>query len=325
MSRDICIYLEFLTDAHKQTIRAAAQVAGFTPHFFTLDQFDEARACVQNCEVLFAHSPDLLRAAPASLQWYCCSFAGADPYCKDDGIFANPNCLLTNSAGAYGVTISEHLIMVTLMLMRRMPTYIQVMQHRGWSSQLSVRSIRGSHFTLLGTGDIGTTFARKLRALGAASITGVNRSGRCRDEAYDRVVPISQLDTVLPDAHVLVMSLPATAETAGILSGDRIALLPRDALVINVGRGTAIDQDALVEALNTERIAGAALDVMVPEPLPEDHPLWSAKNLVLTPHVAGNMSLGYTCDKAVDMFCEDLARYAAGEPLVHLVDRKRGY
>ena len=161
--------------------------------------------------------------------------------------------------------------------------------------------------------------------MGAASITGVNRSGRCPDEAYDRVVPISELDTVLPDAHVLVMSLPSTPETVGILSAARIALLPRDALVINVGRGTAIDQDALVEALNTERIAGAALDVMVPEPLPEDHPLWSAKNLVLTPHVAGNMSLGYTCDKAVDMFCEDLARYAAGEPLAHLVDRKLGY
>ena len=107
MSRDICIYLEFLTDAHKQTICAAAQAAGFTPHFFTLDQFDEARACVQNCEVLFAHSPELLRAAPASLQWYCCSFAGADPYCKNDGIFANPDCLLTNSAGAYGVTWTD--------------------------------------------------------------------------------------------------------------------------------------------------------------------------------------------------------------------------
>ena len=314
MSRDICIYLEFLTDAHKQTIRAAAQAAGFTPHFFTLDQFDEARACVQHCEVLFAHSPELLRAAPASLQWYCCSFAGADP-----------DCLLTNSAGAYGVTISEHLLMVTIMLMRRMPEYAQVVQRRGWSNQLRVRSIRGSHFTLLGTGDIGTTFARKLRALGAASITGVNRSGRCPDEVYDRVVPISDLDTVLPDAHVLVMSLPSTPETVGILSRARLELLPRDAFVINVGRGSAIDQDALVEALNTERIAGAALDVMVPEPLPEDHPLWDAKNLVLTPHVAGNMSLGYTCDKTVDMFCEDLARYAAGEPLAHVVDRTRGY
>lgn len=269
---------------------------------------------MQHCEVLFAHSPELLRTAPASLQWYCCSFAGADPYCKNDGIFANPNCLLTNSAGAYGVTISEHLLMVTIMLMRRMPEYAQVVQRRGWSNQLRVRSIRGSHFTLLGTGDIGTTFARKLRALGAASITGVNRSGRCPDEVYDRVVPISDLDTVLPDAHVLVMSLPSTPETVGILSRARLELLPRDAFVINVGRGSAIDQDALIEALNTERIAGAALDVMTPEPLPEDHPLWDAKNLVLTPHVAGNMSLGYTCDKTVDMFCEDLARYAAGEP-----------
>ena len=153
----------------------------------------------------------------------------------------------------------------------------------------------------------------------------MNRSGRCPDEVYDRVVPISDLDTVLPDAHVLVMSLPSTPETVGILSRARLELLPRDAFVINVGRGSAIDQDALIEALNTERIAGAALDVMVPEPLPQDHPLWDAKNLVLTPHVAGNMSLGYTCDKAVDMFCEDLARYAAGEPLAHLVDRTRGY
>lgn len=325
MSRDICIYQEYLTDAHKSQIRSAAEKAGFVPHFFTLDQFDEARECLQHCEVLFAHSPELLRAAPASLQWYCCSFAGADPYCKNDGIFANPDCMLTNSAGAYGVTISEHLIMVTLMLMRRMPEYAQVVQRRGWSNQLHVRSIRGSDFTLLGTGDIGTTFARKLRALGAASITGVNRSGRCPDEVYDRVVPISDLDTVLPDTHVLVMSLPGTPETAGILSRARLELLPRDAFVINVGRGSAIDQDALVEALNSERIAGAALDVMVPEPLPEDHPLWSAKNLVLTPHVAGNMSLGYTCDMTVDMFCENLARYAAGEPLAHLVDRKRGY
>ena len=324
MSRDICIYLEFLTDAHKQTIRAAAQAAGFTPHFFTLDQFDEARACVQHCEVLFAHSPELLRAAPASLQWYCCSFAGADPYCKNDGIFANPDCLLTNS-NSYGVTIAEHVVMVTLMLLRRLPEFAEPLRQHQWAPPRTIRSIRDSEVTILGAGDIGTTFARKLRALGAASITGVNRSGRCPDEVYDRVVPISDLDTVLPDAHVLVMSLPSTPETVGILSRARLELLPRDAFVINVGRGSAIDQDALIEALNTERIAGAALDVMVPEPLPEDHPLWDAKNLVLTPHVAGNMSLGYTCDKTVDMFCEDLARYAAGESLAHVVDRTRGY
>ena len=121
------------------------------------------------------------------------------------------------------------------------------------------------------------------------------------------------------------MALPSTPETAGILSRERIALLPPDAIVVNVGRGTAVDQDALMEALNAGRIAGAALDVMVPEPLPADHPLWGTKNLLLTTHISGNMSLGLTCDLDVELFCEDLENYAAGRPLERLVDRKRGY
>ena len=121
------------------------------------------------------------------------------------------------------------------------------------------------------------------------------------------------------------MALPATAETMGILSRERIALLPERAFVINVGRGSAIDQEALVEALNQRKLAGAALDVMTPEPLPADNPLWDCPNTIITPHISGNMSLGRTCDIDVDMFCADLARYAAGEPLRNLVDRTRGY
>ena len=121
MSRDICIYQDFLSDAHRDKIQQTAQAAGFTAHFFTGDQFEEASACLQHCEVLYAQSPQLLRTAPATLKWFCCSSAGVDPYCKNDGIFANSDCLLTNSAGAYGATISEHLIMTLLMLMRRMP------------------------------------------------------------------------------------------------------------------------------------------------------------------------------------------------------------
>ena len=320
--RKLAVCVTFMNEKYRRQIDEAAAAAGFMAHYY--DTQAALTPHIGDYEVIFGHPvPALLRQA-TGLRWLCSDFAGVEKY-LDDAVWPHPDCLLSNGSGAYGPTISEHVIMVLLMLMRRMPEYAQVMQRRGWSNQLSVRSIRGSHFTLLGTGDIGTTFARKLRALGAASITGVNRSGRCPDGVYDRVVPISDLDTVLPDAHVLVMSLPSTPETVGILSRARLELLPRDAFVINVGRGSAIGQDALIEALNTERIAGAALDVMVPEPLPQDHPLWDAKNLVLTPHVAGNMSLGYTCDKAVDMFCEDLARYAAGEPLAHLVDRTRGY
>ena len=153
----------------------------------------------------------------------------------------------------------------------------------------------------------------------------MRRTKKAGDPAYDEMYTFEELDSVLPKTEILVMALPATKETNHILSRERIALLPRDAIVVNVGRGTAIDQEALMEALNAGRIAGAALDVVVPEPLPREHPLWSTRNLLLTPHISGNMSLGYTCDINVDMFCRDLENYAAGRPLEHRVDRKRGY
>ena len=323
MSCDICICLEFLSEAHRARIRSAAGEAGFVPHFFTPDQFDEARECLQHCEVLYAHSPDLLRAAPPSLKWYCCAYAGVDPYCKDPSLFANPDCMLTNTNG-YGVTIAEHVVMVTLMLLRRMPEYEAIVRSRGWENQLPIRSIRGKTFTLLGTGNIGVNIAQRLRGMGAAGIVGLNRSGR-PVEGFDEIHPIARLDQVLPDAEFLIMSLPGTPETVHILNRARIGLLPQGGCVVNVGRGTAIEQEPLMEALNSGHLAGAALDVMDPEPLPRDHPLWETKNLILTPHVSGNMTLDYTRDVNVEMFCADLLRYGRGEPLAQLVDRKRGY
>ena len=321
--RDICVYQEFLTEAHKARIRETAEDLGFTPHFFTLDQFEEAKTCLQGCEILYAHNPELLRAAPASLKWYCCSYAGVDPYCKDPGLFANPDCLLTNS-NCYGVTIAEHVVIVLLMLLRRMPEYEEVVRSRGWSNQLPIRSIRDNTFTILGTGDIGINVADRLRGMGAARITGLSRSGRAR-EGFDEVLPIARLDEALPQARNLIMALPGTAETYHILNRARIALLPQGAYVVNVGRGAAVEQEPLAEALNAGRLGGAALDVMDPEPLPGDHPLWTARNIILTPHVSGNMTLGYTCDRNVEMFCEDLGNYAAGRPLNGLIDRARGY
>lgn len=322
--RKICIYLEFLTEDHKRRIRETAEAAGFTPCFFTLDQFEEARACLQDCEVLYAHDISLLRSAPASLKWYCCSYAGVDPYCKDPALFANPDCMLSNSS-CYGVTIAEHVVMVVLMLLRRMPEYEEVVRNRSWSNQLPIRSIRDNEFTILGLGNIGFHVAQRLRGMGAARIVGLSRSGTARENVYDEVLPISALDEVLPRTKNLVMALPGTAETVHILNRERIALLPPGAYVVNVGRGTAIEQEPLIEALNSGRLAGAALDVMDPEPLPADHPLWTARNMVLTPHVSGNMTLGYTCDRNVEMFCEDLRNYAGGKPLNSLVDRARGY
>ena len=328
--RRICVCLEFLSDDHKRIITEAAAAAGFEVAFFE-DETDEGLLdCLNEAEVLFAHSINLVRTAPASLKWYCCSYAGVDPYCPGNDIFANPDCLLSNSSGAYDETIGEHLVMVVLMLLRRMPEYAAIVNAREWKRDLAVRSIPEVRITVFGAGSIGTSFARKAKGLGAKHIIGVNRSGRAA-EPFDEVVAFDGrdakggLDAVLPQTDVLVMALPGTAETAGVLSRERLELLPENALVVNIGRGSAIDQQALIGALNSGHLAGAALDVMSPEPLPADAPLWDAKNIIITPHVSGNMTLAHTRDETVRLFCEDLANYAAGRPLERLVDRSAGY
>ena len=169
--------------------------------------------------MLYAHSIDLLRAAPATLQWYCCSFAGVDPYCQDPSLFANPDCLLTNT-NAYGVTIAEHVVMVTLMLLRRMPEYAEVVRSRGWRNDLPIRSIRGSDFTILGTGDIGSNVADRLRGMGAASIVyglsdmvGAYRFRRTGVEIIDEPSAPADAEEVRP---LEIEEKPASGKEAGL-------------------------------------------------------------------------------------------------------------
>ena len=320
--RKIAVLSSFMEEHHIEKIRTVAESCGFTADFYADDVLPKDKCA--DYEVLYGMPGASLLKHMTALKWFCTPSAGVEPYTPDE-IYPNPDVLLTNSAGAYGITISEHILMVTLMLLRQMPAFQQVVAERRWVRTMPMRSICGSTVTVLGTGDIGTNFARRAKALGAKAIYGVRRSKKAGDPCFDAMYGMDELNTILPQTDILVMALPATAETVGVLSRERIALLPRHAVVVNVGRGSAIDQDALMDALNSESIAGAALDVMMPEPLPVDHPLWEAKNILITPHISGNMSLGITRDLDVDLFCRDLSNYAAGRPLQQLVDRKLGY
>jgi phosphoglycerate dehydrogenase-like enzyme len=220
--------------------------------------------------------------------------------------------------------------MVTLLLMRRMPEYFKVVEERGWTRDLKIRSIKGSVIAIAGTGNLGQNAAKRFRALGAGKVIGFSRSGKDRD-FFDEVFRMDDFESVLSSRaeddqiDVLVLCVPGTSESDGLLSAERIALLPEKTFVINVGRGTVVDQEALIEALNEGRIAGAALDVMYPEPLPSDHPLWTARNCIITPHISGDMGLPETIDITVDIFCENLRRYAEGRELTNLIDINAGY
>ena len=138
-------------------------------------------------------------------------------------------------------------------------------------------------------------------------------------EGLDPVLPLEKLDELLPQADVVALCLPHNAQSAGLMDERRIALMKDDAILVNAGRGSALDQEALVRAMRGGKLWGAALDVTVPEPLPADSPLWDIPNLLLTPHVAGGMRLEITRQRCVEIALENLRRYLAGEPLMNRV------
>ena len=318
--RKLAVSVPNLASAHREALRAAAESRGFEIRFFASPEEDPA--FFRGAEVVFGHLPEVARTSPA-LRWICTPYAGVDQFLAP-GAFANPDALLSNSSGAYGVTIAEHTVMVLLEILRREPEYRKTVAARRWDRGLKVRSIRDSRVTLLGTGDIGQETALRLRAFGPACLTGVNRGGTNPGGRFDSVLTREQWESVLPETDVLVISLPGTREAFHMVGAKQLALLPDGAVVVNVGRGSVVDQAALVEELRRGRLF-AALDVFEEEPLPEDDPAWDLQNLLITPHTAGNMTLDYTVNRIVELFLEDLDRWCRGEKPLRLVDRARGY
>ena len=304
-----------------ELIKTAADEVNATVHFYTSDA--DIPESDFDADIIYGFAPSIVKTS-RTLKWLCVPWAGVDSIMAPD-YFANTDCLLTNSAGAYGVSIAEHMIAVSLVMMRRLNEFMEETRNGQWLKPRPQKSLKDCRITVLGTGDIGTTFAKRAAAFEPAAIVGVCRSGKSSEAVYEKVLPVSQLDTILPKTDLLAMSLPATPETKGIFSRERMALLPEGAYIVNVGRGSAIDEDALADNLENGHIAGAALDVFQTEPLPSDSRLWHTKNLLITPHVAGNMTLPYTRNKNVEMFIEDLHNFVEGRPLRYLVDRKLGY
>ena len=319
--RKILIYIPGLTEAQLQQIVSEAEKHGFRT-VFAGNREDAVREAA-DAEVLFTQDSGICRHAPEA-KWVCTPFAGVEPFLRP-GILENPETVLTSSSGAYGVTIAEHVVMVTLEMMRRREEYREAVRQKNWIRNLHIDSIRDSRIVLLGTGDIGRECAKRLRAFGPASLTGVNRRGENPEGLFDRIVTADRLEEVLPETDLLILSLPATPESRGIMNAERLAMLPETARLVNVGRGSAVDQKALEALLRAGKLAGAALDVFEQEPVPEEDSLWDCPRLLMTPHIAGNMTLNYTVERIVSQFTENLGEYAAGRPLNHTVDRERAY
>ena len=298
----------------------------------------------QACELCFAYSDEkliekslpyaeVIIGEPTEAQlhmaklakWIQLTWAGVDKYSKMDNVPID--LCITNASGAFGKVISEYVIGNIVSLYRNFPKYWGNQRTNKWEPNPSTSTVFGKEVLILGAGDIGRNTAKKLKAF-EAKVIGIKRNvGDANIDYFDELYSLDDLDSLLPKADIVVGCLPNTPETQGVLDYHRLKMMKQDAIIINVGRGSLIKTEDLVDVLKEGHLKGVALDVFEKEPLDEESPLWSMDNVIITPHIAGP-SFGGNKDveKAIwDLCIENLELYLDGKPLKNVVNLKQGY
>ena len=314
----LCRAVPFSREQWDELFRIAEK-GGYSPVLLGDDEEPDTGTLGECVAMLGAFPPEWL-ARTRGLAWLQASSAGVERYLK-----ALPaGSVLTNASGSFGVTIAEHMIACLLMIYRRMPLYMEHQRERLWRTESANRTLKGAVITIVGLGDLGETFARRVRAFGVF-IRGVKRAAGDPPDFVDECYAVSDIDSALRGADVIALCVPDTPETRGLLSAERIGELKPGAVVINVGRGSAIDEPALTVALSEGKLGGAVLDVFEREPLPPDNPLWELDNVIITPHVSGRDHDPHNLAIIFNLFRDNLTRFTRGELLTNVVDRDRGY
>lgn len=260
-----------------------------------------------------------LRAVAPKLKWIHIIGAGVEHLCPMDWVPAGLQ--VANNKGAHAAKAGEFALMGVLMLHNHMPAIITNQRAARWESLFST-PIADKTALVVGVGSLGGGAAERLRALGLR-VLGVNRSGRPHP-AVAEMVSTARIDELLPRADYVFVSLPATPDTVGLFDRARLSRLKPGAGIINVGRASAMDYEALSDLLRAGRLSGAVIDVFDPEPLAPDSPLWSVPNLIVTPHVSADDGDNYV-PITLDIFFNNMRRYLNDEPLQNIVDPKLGY
>jgi phosphoglycerate dehydrogenase-like enzyme len=240
----------------------------------------------------------------------------------------NSDIILTNAREVHGPVVAEHVIALIYALAKKIPGSVRLQEKHVWGQQIlwdelpRVREVAGATVGLIGLGSIGGAVAKSAKALGMRVIA-VREHPEKGSEGADAVFGPAQIDDVFRQADYIVLAAPVTDGTKAIANAERVALMKSDACLINVGRGPLVDEAALAAALREKRIGGAALDVFPKEPLAADSPLWDVPNLLITPHTAALTDNLW--ERHYALFSENLRRHLAGQPLLAVVDKRKGY
>lgn len=317
MGKNILVLIKVNED-HKKLLEEKAPGADFI--YASRSSLD--RATVQNADIILGNPPVEMVKGSKKLKWLQLDSAGVGEYAMHD--IVPEDVVLTNASGAYGLAISEYMLGVLLELYKKLYLYRDNQAQGKWHYEGPVKAIYGSTALIVGVGDIGGEFAKRIKALGAYTI-GIRRKDANKPDFLDELYFMDKLEELLPRADIVALSLPATRLTDKIINQKTLKLMKKDAVLINVGRGNAIDTEALCDALENGHLIGAALDVTDPEPLPEDHRLWKIKNAIITPHVSGGYSLKETHERIVRICAHNLEAFMNGRSLINVVDRAAGY
>lgn len=298
-----------LTESQKARLHAADETA--KTEYIMQSELKESD--VKDRDIIIGNIPISYIKSANSIKWLQLNMSGYEGYPQ-----AMPQGVpVTNTRGAFGLAISEHMIGMLLMLKKRLHQY-RDNQHRSlWRDEGNVTSIEDAVILTVGLGNIGGDFARKVKALGAYTI-GIKRNIADKPDYIDELYTLDAIDELIPRCDVIALSIPNDNSTYKLMNKERISMMKDGAVLLNVGRGAAIDTDALTEAVKAGRIM-TGLDVTDPEPLPEDHPLWQQENAIITPHISGFFHLPQTLDRIVDIACENLKRFNRGETLNNIV------
>ena len=314
------VLMSILSDAMKDAIRKAAPEA----QLVTIEDKSELDREIVNAQVLIGEgvSNEQLELAK-ELVWHHRPWVGVENIVNER--YAERNIILTNGKGTNSANIAEHVLAMMLAFARELPKFFRDQMNKQWryweDGEKTIHELGGQRVLCLGTGKIGQEVARRLAAFDC-EVVGASRSGR-DVPGFQRCVSFDDLDSELAEADSIVNSLPMTPTTAMIVDREMIAKMKPGVRFYNVGRGGTVDQDALIEALQSGHIAGAGLDVTTPEPLDADSPLWEMKTVIITSHTAGDSPQSH--ERMVDLTAEQLRRFQDGEQLLNIVDLTAGY
>ncbi len=256
------------------------------------------------------------------LRWLHLQSAGVNGYEKRE-IYAREDIIVTRAAGVHAPAMAEHALGMALSLTRKLPELYKKQQAGLWQPVHARKELHDANVLMLGTGYLAAAITPLVKAFGCR-ITGLRRdTGKPLPPDYDRMLPPEKLHEALSEADYIFSTLPFTEKTRHILDRAAFAAVKPGAILVNIGRGGTIDHEALLEALQDGRLAGAGLDVTEPEPLPEGHPLWKAPNVIITPHCSAWSDA--TDKRRYDTFLRNLDLFLKGEPLPGRIDFEAGY